>query len=166
MLITSTTRSARHNVIKKWYICRWLTVHLSLAILPVVFLRSIFQKLPATNNVSVFRFSPTVKIIFIRRSMRFIIFVDSFQCQTSFYSTRVSFPPLLPIPATILVAECCLAFLLEFLLMIEIAFVLPSTSADRWKWTIKRSTSQEACLEKCCLMPPQKAVAFKTRRFL
>lgn len=44
-------------------------------------------------------------------------------------------------PAATPFAECCLAFLPEFLLGIEIAFVLPSTRADRWKWTIKRSTN-------------------------
>jgi len=91
------------------------------------------------NNVSVFRFSPAAETIFIRRSMRFIIFVDSSNVRLLLGLPAHPFPSL-PIPATLL-AECCLAFLRELLLRIEIAFVLPSTWADRWKWTIKRSTN-------------------------
>ncbi|XP_011058768.1 PREDICTED: uncharacterized protein LOC105148639 [Acromyrmex echinatior] len=100
---------------------------------------SILQELFATNNVSVFRFSPAAETIFIRYSMRFIIFVDSSNVRLLLALPAHPFPSL-PIPATLL-AECCLAFLREFLLRIEIAFVLPSTWADRWKWTIKRSTN-------------------------
>lgn len=124
--------------------------------------RSILQELSATNNVSVFRFSPAAETIFIRRSMRFIIFVDS-----SNVRLLLALPahlPSLSIPVTLL-AECCLAFLREFLLRIEIAFVLPSTRADRWKWTIKRSTNPPRIVWKRWSVLPQKAVAFKTRCF-
>ncbi|XP_018361359.1 PREDICTED: uncharacterized protein LOC108760073 [Trachymyrmex cornetzi] len=100
---------------------------------------SILQELSATNNVSIFRFSPAAETIFIRYSMRFIIFVDSSNVRLLLALPAHPFPSL-PIPTTLL-AECCLAFLREFLLGIEIAFVLPSTWADRWKWTIKRSTN-------------------------
>jgi len=132
--------------------------------LSLILLWSILQELYVANNVSVFRFSPAAETIFIRRSMRFIIFVDSSNVRLLLGLPAHPFPSL-PIPATLL-AECCLAFLRELLLRIEIVFVLPSTWADRWKWTIKRSTNPPRIVWKRWSVLPQKVVAFKTRCFL
>ncbi|KAL0113367.1 hypothetical protein PUN28_012499 [Cardiocondyla obscurior] len=123
------------------YFVRNSAGHLSLAptMLSLIPPWSILEELSVTNNVSVFRFSPAAETIFIRRSMRFIIFVDSSNVRLLLALAAHPLPSL-PILATLL-AQCCLAFLREFLFGIEIAFVLPSTRADRWKWTIKRSTN-------------------------